>query len=74
MATRPVDPLSHNVPIVDAQGRPTPQFIQQWAVLVSRLQELSDGTGVTPGTYGGVGQDVSITVNTQGQITAISNA
>lgn len=27
---RPVDPLAHNVPIVDAQGRPTPQFMRQW--------------------------------------------
>lgn len=27
---RPIDPLNHNVPIVDAQGRPTPQFIRQW--------------------------------------------
>ena len=27
---RPVDPLRHDVPIVDEQGRPTPQFIRQW--------------------------------------------
>lgn len=27
---RPTDPLQHNVPIVDAQGRPTPEFLRQW--------------------------------------------
>lgn len=27
------DPLNHDVPIVDAAGRPTPQFIQQWLKL-----------------------------------------
>lgn len=27
---RPIDPLQHGVPIVDAAGRPTPQFIRQW--------------------------------------------
>jgi hypothetical protein len=26
----PVDPLNHDVPIVDERGRPTPQFMQQW--------------------------------------------
>lgn len=29
---RPIDPLSHNVRIVDEQGHPTPQFIRQWAM------------------------------------------
>jgi hypothetical protein len=27
---RPIDPLNHGVPIVDAQGRPTAQFMRQW--------------------------------------------
>lgn len=32
MADRPrsIDPLRHDVPIVDATGRPTPQFMRQW--------------------------------------------
>lgn len=27
---RPIDPLNHDVPIVDERGRPTPQFQRQW--------------------------------------------
>lgn len=27
---RSIDPLRHDVPIVDASGRPTPQFMRQW--------------------------------------------
>ena len=27
---RSIDPLNHNVRIVDAEGKPTPQFLRQW--------------------------------------------
>lgn len=126
---RPIDPLSHNVPIVDREGRPTPQFIRQWAMartinlttddltisvddlrlLIEQAQTLIDqmqaaldtlegrqiiagvglsgggdlsadrtinleDTAVVPGAYGGVGQHIAVTVNAQGQVTAIANA
>jgi hypothetical protein len=32
LRVRPVDPLAYNVPIVDAQGRPTEQFGRQWVL------------------------------------------
>lgn len=35
----PPDPLNHDVPIVESDGRPTPAFIQQW--LKSRGVALS---------------------------------
>jgi hypothetical protein len=28
---KPIAPLRHDVPIVDKEGKPTPQFIRQWA-------------------------------------------
>lgn len=149
---RAVDPLQHNVPIVDSEGRPTPQFMRQWIqartinlttgdltiavgdlralieaaqALITALEErqiitgdglqgggdlsadrtlevdnsvvrttreVNTGTGltgggdlsadreialadttVTPGSYGGVGQHISITVDQQGRVTAISD-
>ena len=128
LKVRPVDPLSHNVPIVDRDGRPTPQFMRQWtlartinlttddlSVSVDDLKALIDeakllldqaqaaldalearqilaGTGLTgggdlsadrtlaiantavaPGSYGGAGQHMAITVNQQGQITSIAD-
>lgn len=48
----PPDPLNHDVPIVDPQGRPTPQFIQQW--LKSRGLTLAvdaNATAAVDGVY-----------------------
>ena len=32
LPVRSIDPLNHAVPIVDQQGRPTPQFGRQWVL------------------------------------------
>jgi len=44
LPVRSVDPLSHAVPIVDEQGRPTPHFIRQW--ILSRVVNLTVGDTV----------------------------
>lgn len=41
MATRQVDPLSAMVPVVDGNGRPTPQFIRLWQQLFLNDDEIS---------------------------------
>jgi len=41
LPVRAVDPLNHNVPIVDEQGKPTPQFIRQW--VLARVVNLTVG-------------------------------
>jgi hypothetical protein len=34
-----INPLQHNVPIVNTDGRPTVQFMRQWELLVRELRE-----------------------------------
>jgi hypothetical protein len=41
LPVRAVDPLIHNVPIVDEEGKPTPGFIRQW--IMSRVVNLTVG-------------------------------
>lgn len=41
LRVRPVDPLRHDVAIVDEQGRPTPQFMRQW--IAARNVNLTTG-------------------------------
>lgn len=66
----PIDPLRPETPIVDAQGRPTREFMQQWEKL-RRL--VADVQGVA-GEYDTAAGDVSFTVSEQGRITAIEQA
>lgn len=40
MAQVSIDPLQHNVRITDDKGRPTPQFIRQWQLLIRELAEV----------------------------------
>lgn len=42
MAKVRVDPLQHNVPIVDGNGRPTPEFLRQWQQLIRELAEAKE--------------------------------
>jgi hypothetical protein len=60
----PIDPLRPGTPIVDAQGRPTKEFLQQWEKL-RRL--VADVPGVA-GDYDTAAGDVRFTVNAQGKI------
>lgn len=39
MANVAIDPLQHNVSIVDSKGRPTPAFLRQWQLLIRELAE-----------------------------------
>ena len=41
MVTRKIDPLNYRVPIVDADGRPTPQFIRLWQQLFLNDNEIN---------------------------------
>jgi hypothetical protein len=68
-----LDPLRHNVPIVDRQGFPTPQFLQQWQAMLDQLKAAQADTGVEAGSYGGVAQDMAITVDARGRITLIED-
>lgn len=45
LRVRPVDPLNHAVPIVDKDGRPTPQFARQW-VLARNVNVTTDDVAV----------------------------
>lgn len=43
--SRPVDPLLSNVPITDANGQPTTQFLRQWQNLVNLVQATNANAG-----------------------------
>lgn len=61
----PISPLQPLIPIVDAAGRPTPEFIQQW----EKLRALVANVSGVAGTYA---PPASVTVDERGRITQIS--
>jgi hypothetical protein len=60
-----VHPLRPETPIVDTQGRPTREFIQQWDML-RRLVANVEGVS---GEYDPAAGSVRFVVNEQGRIT-----
>jgi hypothetical protein len=47
---RSIDPLRHEVPIVDAAGRPTPQFMRQWM----QTRSVDEAVGVASDSLAGL--------------------
>lgn len=50
---RSIDPLRHEVPIVDAAGRPTPQFMRQWM----QTRSVDEAVGVASDSLTGLLDD-----------------
>lgn len=68
MTAKPLQPLAHNVPIVDSRNCPTPEFMLKWA----QQQSINVGvTGVKPGSYADASHVAVITVNAKGQLTKV---
>lgn len=55
MAERPrsIDPLRHEVPIVDSAGRPTPQFMRQWM----QARSVDEAVGVASDSLEGLEEE-----------------
>jgi hypothetical protein len=50
---RSIDPLRHDVPIVDMSGRPTPQFMRQWM----QTRSVDEAVGVASDSLAGLLDD-----------------
>lgn len=53
---RSIDPLRHDVPIVDAAGRPTPQFMRQWM----QTRSVDEAVGVASDSLAGLLDDFAV--------------
>lgn len=63
---RSVDPLQYNVPIVDAGGRPTAQFIRQWQQAQGVGTAVGDAADSLDGLETGLAEHAASTTNVHG--------
>lgn len=63
---RPVDPLRYEVPIVDAAGRPTPQFSRQWMQARGVDVVVGEATAALGGLETGFDEHVAATTSVHG--------